>query len=450
MGNVRAGSPATGCGGFSMDAVELLQRLIRFDTTNPPGNELGCQQFIRGLLEGAGLTVGFHAATPDRPNLLARLPGRGEAPPVLWYGHVDVVTTAQQTWTVPPFEGRLQDGMVWGRGALDMKGGVAMMLTAILRAAAAGFRPPGDLVLALVCDEETGGEKGAQFLADTHPGLFAGIRYAVGEFGGCTTMVGGQRFYPIQVAEKQMCGLRATVRGPAGHASIPAPGGTMARLGRFLQRIDARALPVHVTPVARRMLGTMAATIGGLPGLLLRQVLRPATTDLVLRLLGARGRDLFPLLRHTAVPTLLQGGLKYNVIPSEATVVLDGRILPGFAPADLLAEVRAVTGDLADLEVIRFQPGPPATDLAWFPTLAGILRELDPTGTPVPLMLSGATDARFLARLGIQTYGFLPMRLPPDFAFARVIHAADERIPVEALAFGVEALSRLLRHGPPR
>jgi acetylornithine deacetylase/succinyl-diaminopimelate desuccinylase-like protein len=166
-----------------------------------------------------------------------------------------------------------------------------------------------------------------------------------------------------------------------------------------------------------------------------------------LRLLGPRGHDLFPLVRHTAVPTLLQSGLKYNVIPGEASVVLDGRILPGFTPDDLLAEVRAVTGDLAELEVIRFQPGPPSTDLSLFPTLATILRELDPAGTPLPLMLSGATDARFFSRLGIQTYGFTPLRLPPDFAFARVIHAADERVPIDALEFGVSAYQKVLQVG---
>src|SRR5579859_628905 len=198
--------------------VALLQRLIQFDTTNPPGDEAACIAYINNLLVEAGIETTLLARDPSRLNLLARLPGRGQAPPLLLQGHVDVVTTAHQTWQYPPFEGRLVDDYIWGRGALDMKGGVAMMIAAVLRAKAEHRVPPGDVLLLLVSDEEAFGEYGARYLVEEHAGLFAGVRYALGEFGGFTLHLGGRRFYPIQVAEKQHCRVLATVRGPGGHA----------------------------------------------------------------------------------------------------------------------------------------------------------------------------------------------------------------------------------------
>ena len=185
--------------------AELLQRLIRFDTTNPPGNEADCIAFVQSLLAEAGITSTLLTRTPGRPNLIARLPGRGEAPPLLMQGHVDVVTTAQQQWQHPPFAGEERDGLIWGRGALDMKGGVAMMVAAMLRARFEESPLPGDVLLCLVSDEEAGGNDGARFLVEEHADLFTGVRYAIGEFGGFTLHLAGRRFYPVMVAEKQSC-----------------------------------------------------------------------------------------------------------------------------------------------------------------------------------------------------------------------------------------------------
>jgi len=425
--------------------AELLQRLIRFDTTNPPGNEGECIAYIQGLLAESGIESRLLAHTPGRPNLVARLPGGGSAPPLLLYGHVDVVTTAGQSWRYPPFAGTIADGYVWGRGALDMKGGVAMMLAAFLRAKDEGAALPGDVVLAVLADEEAAGDVGAGYLVAQHPALFEGIRYAIGEFGGFTLHIVGRHFYPIMVAEKQYCAVRATVRGPGGHGSLPMRGGAMAKLARLLQRLDRRRLPVHVTPVTRRMLETMAAALPFPTGALLRQLLRPARADAILALLGERGRIFDPLLHNTVNATIVRGGDKINVIPSEVVVELDGRLLPGYGPADMLAELRALAGDEVGLEVIRYDPGPAKTDLGLFDTLAGILREADPAGIPVPLLLSGITDGRLFARLGIQAYGFTPMKLPADFNFAQTIHAADERIPVAALEFGADAIFKALQ-----
>lgn len=429
--------------------VEILQRLIQFDTTNPPGNEAECISYLDTLLTSAGIDTTILAKTPERTNLVARLPGQGKSPPLLMYGHVDVVTTKNQIWQHPPFEGKIvSDGLddyLWGRGALDMKGGVAMMVAALLRAKAEGPVLPGDVVLAVVSDEEAGGDYGAKFLVNEHKELFAGIKYAIGEFGGFSLYLGGRKFSPIMVSEKQMCWMKATVRGPGGHGSMPVHGGAMAKLSRLLKQLDEHRLPVHITPTTRLMLEAVASEVGGLTGFILNQLTNPLLTDSILNLLGERGRVFAPLLHNTVSPTVLTGSDKTNVIPSEVAVELDGRLLPGFTPDDMLGELRQVVGDEVEFEVMSYDPGPPEPDMGLFDTLVGILREADPEGVPIPLLLSGVTDARFFSQLGIQTYGFLPMQLPEDFNFTSVVHAADERIPVEALAFGANAIYELLR-----
>lgn len=429
---------------FSKEPALLLQKLIQFDTTNPPGNERECVLFIRGLLAEVGIESQLFGKSAERPNLVVRLTGQGNSRPLLLYGHVDVVTTQDQLWTHPPFGGRLVDGFVWGRGALDMKGGLTMILAALLRAKLDGISLPGDIVLAIVCDEEAGGDLGSKYLVENHPEQFANIRYALGEFGGFPFTIGTQRFYPIQVAEKQICWLKATVRGPGGHGSMPVRDGASAKLGRFLIELNKQSLPVHVTPIASQMIGTIASTMGGLNGLILKQLLNPLLTSSVLGLLAERGRIFDPLLHNTVSPTVLHGSQKINVIPSEISVELDGRLLPGYSPDDLLRELGQIQGGV-EFEVLRYDPCPGEPDMGMYDRLAGILREADPRGVPVPWLLSGSTDARYFSRLGIQTYGFLPMQLPDDFNFITLIHAANERIPAAALDFGSNAIYRMLQ-----
>jgi acetylornithine deacetylase/succinyl-diaminopimelate desuccinylase-like protein len=424
--------------------AELLQHLIRFDTTNPPGNEAACIHFLNDRLQEAGIQTSLLALSPERPNLYARLPGRGDAPPLLLYGHVDVVPTENQVWQHPPFEGSIIDGYLWGRGALDMKGGVAMLVAAFLRAKVERLSLPGDVIFCAVSDEENLGKFGAKFLVEQHAGLFQGVRYALGEFGGFSLYIGDRRFYPIMIAEKQACPIKVTLRGQGGHGSLPERGGAMARLAQVLQKLDRQRLPVHVTPAARLMVEKIADALPGVTGLILRQLANPALTDLVLDLLGERTRTFDPLFHNTVTPTMLQASQSINVIPSEVYLGLDGRILPGYTPDDLLRELRQILGSQVELEVVLYDPGPPEPDMGLFDTLADILRQADPGGLPVPLLLSGVTDARFFCRLGIQTYGYLPMRLPQDFNFSGTIHAADERIPIEALDFGAQAIYQVL------
>ncbi len=426
------------------DPVELLRELIRFDTTNPPGNEEACVAHVEGLLRAAGIEHERLEKQPGRPNLVARLDGDGT--PLVLYGHVDVVTTAGQSWSKPPFAAELDDGVVWGRGALDMKGGVAMLVTAFLRAHAEGLGKP--LVLAVLSDEEGGGDVGARFLAEERPEVFRGARHALGEFGGFALHLGGRRFYPIQVAEKQICWLRATVRGPGGHGALPMRGGAMARLGRILRTLDRKRLPIHVTPVAAEWIGRMADALPRPQAIVLRRLLDPRTADVALRMLGPRGALLEPALRNTVNATIVRGGDKINVIPSEVDLQLDGRILPGQTPEDLMVELAQLLGDGIELEVVRHDPGPAEADLSFFEPLAAILRELDPDGVPVPMLQIGVTDARFLSRAGIQTYGFLPLNLPEGFELTKLIHAADERVPADAIRFGTEAVYRALERYP--
>jgi len=318
-------------------------------------------------------------------------------------------------------------------------------LAAFLRARAEGLELPGDVIFTAVSDEEAGGDFGSKFLVEEHADLFAGVRYAIGEFGGFTLHVGKRRFYPIQIAEKQICWIKATVRGPGGHGSMPVRGGAMAKLSEFLRKIDRHRLPVHVTPAARLMFKTMASSLGGLNGLLLGRLTNPALTDRVLNLLGERGRLFDPLLHNTVSATILHSSDKVNVIPSEVSVELDGRLLPGCQPDDMIAELHQIIGDDIELEVVRHDAGRAEPDMGLFNTLADVLRQLDPDGIPVPLLLSGVTDGRFFSQLGIQSYGFLPMPLPEDFNFTATLHAADERIPVDALTFGTNAIYQVLQ-----
>jgi acetylornithine deacetylase/succinyl-diaminopimelate desuccinylase-like protein len=429
--------------------AELLRRLIRFDTTNPPGNEAACVLFVRDLLDASSIASTIVARDPARPNLIARLPGRGHSQGLLLQGHVDVVTTADQDWTHPPFAGDLTDGFIWGRGALDMKGGVAMMLAAFLRANAEGADLPGDVLLCIVSDEEAGGNDGARFLVEQHADLFTGVRFALGELGGFTATIAGTRFYPIMVGEKQSCLVRATVRGPGGHAALTMHGGAAAKLARFLQTLDERRLPVHVTAAARRMLEAVAAALPESVSAVLLHLLDPTQTDRTLDLLGAQGVGFDPLLHNTVNATIIRGGEKNNVIPSAITVELDGRMLPGQTPDDLLRELSALIGPEVELEAVHYDLNPAAEpDMGLFPILADILRAAEPDATPIPLLFPAVTDARFFSRLGIQSYGFLPMQLPEGWNFTEIIHAADERIPVEAVAFGADAIYQaLLRFG---
>jgi acetylornithine deacetylase/succinyl-diaminopimelate desuccinylase-like protein len=419
--------------------VDLLRALVRFDTTNPPGDERACVEWVADVLDAYGVDTETYARDPDRPNLVARVEG-GDAAPLLLYGHVDVVPAQPDDWTHPPFEAVVDDGFVWGRGTLDMKGGVAMMLATVLRVVHEDVDLAGDLVLAVLADEEDGGDDGARFLVDEHPELFEGVEYALGEFGGFTMDVAGERFFPIQVAEKQICWLELTFSGQGGHGSLPNDGDAMARMAAAVDALDGSRLPVHVTPPARELFEAVAAELSPPRSWVVRALLWPPVSEHLLSLLGQDGETFDALLHNTVNTTVVRGGDKENVVPAEVSLTLDVRVLPGYDADDAVAEVRDVVGDGPDVEVRRFDEGPPEPDMALFDHLAGVLEDSAGGGTAVPLLLSGATDARTLADLGIQSYGFTPLLLPDDFEFTSVVHAADERVPVDAVGWGADRL----------
>ena len=392
--------------------ADLLQQLIRFNTTNPPGNEAPCIEYINKILVEAGFETQILAQENKRPNLVTRLKGRGEAPPLLLQGHIDVVTTANQLWQHGPFEGEKIDDYIWGRGTLDMKGGVAMMLAALLRAKAEGESLPGDVIFTALSDEESGGMVGAKYLVENHADLFKDVRYALGEVGGFTSYIDGKKFYCIQVLEKQVCWLKATLRGPGGHGSIPMHGGAVAKLGRLLEQLDQHRLPVHIHPVVHQMLETMAGALSSSPtGSRLRQLLDPEHTDEVLDQLGSHSHFFDPILHNTVNVTIIHGGHKINVIPSEIAVEMDGRLLPGYTPDDMFQELHKLVGKDVKFELIRNGEGRTEPNMGFYDTLADILHKADPDGIAIPTLMPAVTDGRFFSELGIQTYGFLPMDL---------------------------------------
>ena len=426
--------------------ADLLRELLRFDTTNPPGNETACIRWIDRLLQSAGLETVLVGDDPERLNLVTRLEGRGEGPGLLVHGHVDVVPTEGQPWSVPPFDAVLRDGLLWGRGALDMKGGVAAILAAVLRMRQEHVQPPGDVMVAIVADEEAGSQHGAGYLVRGQGHLFEGIRYAIGEGGGHSMELAGRRLYPIAIAEKRVCWMRVRLKGQGGHGSSPVFGGAMSRLRALLEALDSRWLPVHITEASRLQVEAMAEVAGEPLSTQLLALLDPERTDASLAELGPLARRLGPLLHHTVSVTRIHASDKVNVIPSEITVEIDGRLLPGYAARDLLAEVEErLEGIPHELEVVRTEPpgNGASPDLAGYEVLATLLRELDPEGIPIPSVTAGFTDGCQFSKLGIQNYGCLPGRFPADFPEG-LVHAADERVPVSALDFGAEGVYQIL------
>jgi acetylornithine deacetylase/succinyl-diaminopimelate desuccinylase-like protein len=427
--------------------VELLRALLRFDTTNPPGNEAECVAFLADALRGAGVEPEVLSPAPGRANLVARLPGGdGDAAPLLLNGHLDVVAAEAGRWRHPPFAGEVHDGAIWGRGAVDMKQMVAMSVAVVGLLARLGVPLRRELKLATVADEEAGCALGSQWLVANHPDkVRAG--HAVGEVGGATLYLGGRPFYPVQVAEKGIAWLRAVATGATGHGSIPRGDNAVVRLSAFLARVGRRRLPLHPSPEVRRMLEAMAGLQGRAGRVALPLLLHPGWSNLVLRR-GVRdpgvARLLSALLRNTVSPTVVHAGSKVNVIPGRAEAELDGRIAVGSSEAELLAELRALAGPGIELELLAPSRPPTVTPPGdqLFDTLAAVVAEHHPGAVAVPTVTPGFTDAKFWSHLGIACYGFTPIRLEPgDPDFAAMFHGDDERVPVAGLQAGLRMLA---------
>ncbi len=424
-------------------AIRLCQTLLRIDTTNPPGRERAAAEVVADELNRAGLEPTLIESAPERANVVARLAGTGELPPLLLTAHLDVVEADPSVWAHPPFSGIVADGCLWGRGAIDMKNMAAMSIAIMTRLAKEKRKLRRDIIFAAVADEEAGCDYGSRFLVENHADLVR-AEYAIGESGGYTLHVGGGITYPIQVAEKGICWVRARVTGEAGHGSMPREDSAIIKLAEAITRLGEKGLPIHVTPYVRDFVQGLASRKAGRITPLLLQLLNSPVAPQILKRLPDRSlaRSFGALLSNTASPTLLRAGAKINVIPGIAEMDIDGRTLPGQTEDDFLRELSAVLGPGISLEVIKSMP-PTTTDPVESPlydTIRTAILEREPTAVVVPYMIPGFTDAKYFTKLGAKWYGFSPVKMPKDLRFAELFHGRDERIPIDGLAWGTDIL----------
>ena len=425
------------------EAVTHLQALLRINTSNPPGNELAAAEYLAGVLTREGYQPIVLQSAPGRGNIVARYCGQGANKPLLLLSHLDVVPAEGERWSHDPFGGEIVEGCIWGRGALDMKGAVVMQLMTMLLLKRFGISLERDVIFAATADEEAGGWYGAGFLVDQHLDLIR-AEVALTEFGGLPINLGKGRVYLCQVAEKGLCWLRMTARGTPGHASRPHKDNAVVKLSRGIARLGQVSLPFHRTAAATDMINGIGSALGGLAQLALHLLLFPATSEWARRHLlrdPSISETIFAILHNTVSPTVLRAGEKTNVIPSQAEVELDGRLLPGQTVESFLAEIRAVAGPGFEFEPILVSPPVETSSRTrLFQCLAEVLMRNDPGAKVAPMILIGATDAKHLARVGIPCYGFTPIQLPKGMDFLSLVHGHDERIPIEALLFGVKTL----------
>ncbi len=422
------------------EAVDLLSRLIRIDTTNPPGNESRLTERLADELVALGLEVQLLGATPERRNLVARWRGTGVAAPLLLLGHADVVYADGALWTQPPFSGVVSDGFVWGRGAVDMKGLVAMQVMALKLLARAGRRLPRDIILLTAADEEDSGRYGVGWLVDHHWDAIA-AEYAFGE-GGVGLSLDGHPTFLVATAEKGYADLLLRARGTASHASTPLGQSALLQIAEAVRRIAQHRSNVIITEPIWEHLRAMEAVLPWRYRLAAR--LR-AVPDIAAWLLG---HDAFPTmshaLRNTLTPTMVHGGRQANVVPEMAEMTLNCRTLPGVGVDDLLAEVREAVGPLPlEIAVEQFNPASVSpADTPLFAAIAAAIRADVPDALVAPYMMPGATDARFFRGKGMTAYGLMPVGLSPEEMLT--IHGVDERLAVERLGQGTRVMLRLL------
>ncbi|MDT0397601.1 MULTISPECIES: M20/M25/M40 family metallo-hydrolase [Streptomyces] len=424
------------------EVVTFTSDLIRIDTTNRGGGD--CQErpaaeYAAARLAEAGLEPVLLERTPGRTNVVARLEGSDpSADALLVHGHLDVVPAEAADWSVHPFSGEVRDGVVWGRGAVDMKNMDAMILAVVRSWAREGIRPRRDVVIAFTADEEASAEDGSGFLADRHAHLFEGCTEGISESGAFTFHDGGGRqIYPVAAGERGTAWMKLTARGRAGHGSKVNRENAVTRLAAAITRIGEHEWPLRLTPTVRAALTELAAVYG------IRTDL--SDVDALLEKLGTAGKLVEATVRNSANPTMLDAGYKVNVIPGEAVAHVDGRYLSG-AEDEFRATMDRLTGPDVDWEFAHHEVALQApVDTPTFARMRAAIEEFAPEGHVVPYCMSGGTDAKQFSRLGITGYGFAPLKLPEGFDYQALFHGVDERVPVEALRFGVRVLDRFMR-----
>src|SRR3954452_7404533 len=419
------------------EVVDLCRDLIRIDSTNPTSNERAAAEWAAERLREGGLTPTPRGSETERATGFARWAGEDSGrPALLIHGHLDVVPADAGDWQVDPFAGEIRDDCLWGRGAVDMKDMDAMTLAVVRDWVRQGRRPPRDVVLAFVADEEAGGLFGARWLVEHHAELFEGCSEAISEVGGFSITVAGRRLYAIETAEKGIAWLTLVAKGRAGHGSMLNDDNAVTAVAEAVARVGRHRFPIELTPAVEEFLRETCDALG--------IAFDPDDVEAVLAKLGPIARMVGATLRHTANPTMLDAGYKHNVIPQRAVAYIDCRFLPG-GEDRFHDELARVVGPDVAIEMLH-------TDIAYETTFDGdlvdamksALQAEDPDGRAVPYCLSGGTDAKHFSRLGIRCFGFSPLQLPADLDFTGMFHGIDERVPLDGLRFGPRALSRFL------
>ncbi|MEW1831770.1 M20/M25/M40 family metallo-hydrolase [Streptomyces sp. NPDC088196] len=424
------------------EVVDLCRELIRIDTSNygdhsGPG-ERKAAEYVAEQLAEVGLEPKIFESHPGRASTVARIEGTDPSrPALLIHGHLDVVPANAADWTHHPFSGEVADGCVWGRGAVDMKDMDAMTLAVVRDRLRSGRRPPRDIVVAFLADEEAGGTYGARHLVDNHRELFDGVTEGISEVGGFSFTVSEERrLYLIQTAEKGMYWMKLTVAGTAGHGSMIHRDNAITELSEAVARVGRHKFPVRVTKTTRAFLDELGDALG--------TPLDPEDMEATLKRLGGIAKLIGATLSNTANPTQLNAGYKVNVIPGEATANVDGRFLPGHEE-EFLADLDRILGPKVKREDVHSDKALETSfDGPLVEAMQSSLLAEDPTAKAVPYMLSGGTDAKSFDDLGIRGFGFAPLKLPPELDFAGMFHGVDERVPVEGLKFGVRVLDRFI------
>jgi acetylornithine deacetylase/succinyl-diaminopimelate desuccinylase-like protein len=423
------------------DVVQLCQELIRIPSVNfgdGKGDEEAAANYVASKLEEVGIKTKIYQSAPKRCSVVANIEGQNPSlPGLVVHGHIDVVPANAADWSVDPFSGVIKDGCIWGRGAVDMKNMDAMMLGVFRLWARHGFKPERNFVIVFFADEEAGGIFGSRWMAQNHPEVFNNCNEAVSEVGGFSlTLSSGKRIYPIETAEKGIEWMKLTASGLAGHGSMVNTANAVTRLADAVSRIGNYKWPQRMTKTNEAFLRKVAELTG--------HAYDENNLEPIVKELGSIARMLGATLTNTANPSMLEAGYKANVIPQTASAVVDGRTIPGYE-SELMETIKQLAGEHVLVESI-VSDIPLEVDFSGplVEKMIAAVKSEDPEGIPVPYLMSGGTDNKALAKLGIAGYGFSPLQLPPDLDFLALFHGVDERVPVDSLKFGARALQTFL------